>query len=1376
MIAKKSSRKNKFQKRKQHIKNDILKSKKLWAPVLVALLVIFVYVAVYPVGRFTILDNPEKTLQKSASVSTQKIAEPINQLVNVDDEIISHKQELIPYKGYIIQLQKPNIIENFQEDFLKVQKTGLPKNQMTSALHREIIDYKRNIENDHANAMADFSRIVPDIASKKRREFISAFNGFSFDVSEEEIKKLKDSPYVKAIYPNTEAYVTLDESVPLIRADEVWELQDELGRNITGIGIKIAIIDTGVDYTHPDLGGCFGEGCKVMGGYDFYNDDSDPMDDHGHGTHVAGIAAGEDGNNVGLKGVAPSATLYAYKVLNEDGSGNFDDIIAAIETAMDPNHDFNYSDHLDVISMSLGGRGTSDDPLAVATDNAVIVGSVAVVAAGNSGPEGNNVCRKLSRYGYYSICTPGTSRRAITIGASLIENNEEMVAGFSSRGPALSSGMLPTFKPDLVAPGVNICSSQWDDAWSEYECVDDEHTSISGTSMATPHVAGAVALLKQAHPDWTSEEIKSSLQTTARVLTFAEMPFNVYEQGGGRIDVYEAVTNDIIILPSALDFGLINGVNQTWSEMILKNSGNMSRGIRFNDYFDYNILIDFQEETLCLFPDDERNVTLIATFINNSFGLFSERATIEVFNNCEFVAGEENLTIAVSYLKLPSVHITFHGKVPDQNEHYYFNSYIEPYGGDFFDLAHSFIEPPAQYGVKEANGETNDINTSFKILRPELFSSFGIVSWYRTITTDLTTQYRNMFFRKEFPDPLYDEQGNLYYEFFEEDVPEIRSNIKDILQYKGLSLRHVGIDFTVPVNYQIFDDLGEGDVLINPELLPDPAPDSLDAMDIQIRAFNDLNKSFYYNLEGIENVLGENHSLRFILHTKSRPQGIPSEDAEVWYALTLDMYDNFTYNTTILLEDISSIDLYFDLPFDRDLDTYKFDIRPHTPPFIQMGLPFGGGGWFLYTGFPIKFPADYRKIWYNNNQHMTYVITTTGYNAEDLSNNILSRIQFANTNYNGKIIPLGNSLPDELHFNKRRIFPEIIAPQTNIGLVQGGFMSCEEWGKADCKEILQGVFRDKYQRQEQNSSIMFINRVSYINTSINSIITITNPLNNVFTWRRGSLWLHCLDLPDGCIEGNYTYLWNFIDEDRANITLKGTLFFNVSTYSDPIWGGSFYYGWEHLSSNLTCRCPFGEACRDDQLCGIVTVKNPSFEIDVGRDYYPEWNSDDATAENLKPDGWYFWGSGEMTEEHSHTGTSSIQINDAGEWVGQDIPVRNGKNYLVSGYVKTNCLEDNCYGTIITKCMNSNHQEMSCSLTIPASQWTRIYGTSDWREIKFTVRSDNPSARFLRVLCAHTPTEGDNTIGKIFCDDFNVYELPSYGGKLGLPYEQGQTGI
>ncbi len=366
------------------------------------------------------------------------------------------------------------------------------------------------------------------MASAVLAEWEGVVNGFALNISEAESQKLQNVPEVKAVYPNRQVQGLLYDSVPLIKAQQVW-LLDSSGNSctanpstcITGQNVKIGIIDTGIDYTHPDLGGCFGLGCKVVDGYDFVNDDADPMDDHGHGTHVAAIAAGKGI----LSGVAPDALLVAYKVLSSGGYGYWDDVISAIERSIDPNQDGNYSDHLAVINLSLGGSGNPDDPVSMAIDNAFGVGVVAAIAAGNWGPSPE------------SIASPGTARKAITVGAT---DKQDQIASFSSRGPVIwvdEQGIeRALLKPDVVAPGVSICAAEFDGWQSQSRCLDDKHIFLSGTSMAAPHVAGTVALMRQAHPSWSADEIKMAVRNNAIALG---SDINTY--GYGRINALETV-------------------------------------------------------------------------------------------------------------------------------------------------------------------------------------------------------------------------------------------------------------------------------------------------------------------------------------------------------------------------------------------------------------------------------------------------------------------------------------------------------------------------------------------------------------------------------------------------------------------------------------------------------------------------------------------------------------------------------------------------------------------------------------------------------------------------------------------------------------------
>jgi subtilisin family serine protease len=364
-----------------------------------------------------------------------------------------------------------------------------------------------------------------------RREFSRAFQGAAVELPEgQSVEALSRLPYVAAVYLDTEvvAYGHWGQVSPV--SSPAPRSSPKAGfrlptPNSGGAGIVVAILDTGIDGTHPALAG------KVIGGYDFVNDDNDPMDDHQHGTHVAGIIAAQSAE---VTGVATGVKLLAYKVLGADGKGNVSDIIAALERALDPNGDGNLSDRAHVANLSLGNSGRPDDPLSRAVDNAVAAGMVVCVAAGNEGL-------------FHRIGSPAGAAKAITVGASDYEEGE-LLAYFSSRGPATQTTAI---KPDLIAPGARILSTGLDHGF----------VALSGTSMATPHVAGLAALLLEEHPGWTPERVKAALVTSARPVADEE----VMAQGSGLADLGRARANVLVASPTQLNFGLDGGTGATFS-------------------------------------------------------------------------------------------------------------------------------------------------------------------------------------------------------------------------------------------------------------------------------------------------------------------------------------------------------------------------------------------------------------------------------------------------------------------------------------------------------------------------------------------------------------------------------------------------------------------------------------------------------------------------------------------------------------------------------------------------------------------------------------------------------------------------------------------
>ncbi|NMD70073.1 S8 family serine peptidase [Bacillus sp. DNRA2] len=506
-------------------------------------------------------------------------------------------------------------------------------------------------------------------------------------VSTYEIEATRISPVstyeIETIGPSRitayEALGTLDthnsSNLDIIDANKANRLLDEQGNYLTGKGVTVGVIDTGVDYTHPDLK------ANYKGGQDFVDGDKDPMETKGiagrstiHGTHVAGIIAA----NGKIKGVAPEANIIAYRALGPGGSGTTEQVIAAIEQAI--------KDKVDILNLSLGNSVNGPDlPISQALNKAVEAGITSVTSSGNSGPN------------RWTVGSPGTATKAISVGAStpkqripyleilpnessraktgnqsvresesdsesqsqseplptkvrleplqgssawtqdnrtaelifgglgrtdelkqaqgkivilergkltftqkaknaaragakaviifnntkgsfmgnleeklnipvmsasqkdgrtlkklcplsvrtlLIEETDHL-AEFSSRGPVTSSWEI---KPDVVAPGVAINST-----------IPGGYLELQGTSMAAPHVAGAAALIKQAHPDWPPEQIKAALMNTAKpIKNQTGKNYQTYEQGAGRIQPIRAIRAKSIITPGSLQFGKFN--------------------------------------------------------------------------------------------------------------------------------------------------------------------------------------------------------------------------------------------------------------------------------------------------------------------------------------------------------------------------------------------------------------------------------------------------------------------------------------------------------------------------------------------------------------------------------------------------------------------------------------------------------------------------------------------------------------------------------------------------------------------------------------------------------------------------------------------------
>lgn len=317
---------------------------------------------------------------------------------------------------------------------------------------------------------------------------------------------------IEAIHLDGKVKATLDSSVDFIDAPEAW------AEGYTGQGVTVAVLDTGYDDTHPDLQGRVAAGAKsFVPGEEV---DSDP---NGHGTHVASTIAGTGAASGGThRGVADGANLLIGKVLGADGYGQDSWIIEAMEWA---------GQNAPIVSMSLGSSEASDgkDVMAESLNNiAEETGALFVVAAGNAGaPE--------------TIGAPGSAEQAFTVGS--VDDPSGYLSYFSSQGPLARSGAM---KPNVTGPGNDVTAARSSDSAGE-----GAYIAMSGTSMATPHVAGAAAILLSAHPEYTTEQLKAALASTAR-----DAGYTPYQGGSGIIDVDAALDAPVVASGSG-DFGML---------------------------------------------------------------------------------------------------------------------------------------------------------------------------------------------------------------------------------------------------------------------------------------------------------------------------------------------------------------------------------------------------------------------------------------------------------------------------------------------------------------------------------------------------------------------------------------------------------------------------------------------------------------------------------------------------------------------------------------------------------------------------------------------------------------------------------------------------
>ena len=304
-----------------------------------------------------------------------------------------------------------------------------------------LINFSPSLGSDsYVEVIVEFEPVVGDVEHQIDSRLVQLRSlGYDFDVVgklhnvmygavitilSDQVERLKNEDIVSNVYPEKFLRTNLDRSLKLIDVDKISSLRDSLGRQLTGEGVRVAVVDTGIDYTHKDLLG-FGENSKIAGGYDFLERDNEPMDTDGHGTLVAGIIAA-DGE---AKGVAPKAQLFAYRVASEGSYVSTNDMIRALDRAVD--------DHIDIVNISLGLDYVSEE-IDRAVENLVKNGIVVVAAAGNNG--------QMQK----GIGSPASAQNAISVGASLNNVTASLASTLKIEGDATRYDVTPMMDSALA--------------------------------------------------------------------------------------------------------------------------------------------------------------------------------------------------------------------------------------------------------------------------------------------------------------------------------------------------------------------------------------------------------------------------------------------------------------------------------------------------------------------------------------------------------------------------------------------------------------------------------------------------------------------------------------------------------------------------------------------------------------------------------------------------------------------------------------------------------------------------------------------------------------------------------------------------------------
>ena len=459
----------------------------------------------------------------------------------------------------LLQLNEPALVPFY----LKQMAAGIVEPALGQATRRQAKRLK--------NEQERLAKRLSDRGIRVTKRFTRLANVLRVRVAPGAIPALAKLPGVRQVERPRAYRLLTKKSVPAVGAKTAWGTRKT---GFDGEGIRIAVIDSGIDYTHAMFGGAgtpnaykANDASEIepdsfptakVDGWDFAGKnytgvedepqpDGDPLDrsGYGHGTHVAGIVGGVGVTTKGKPyagpyyaglnyddfrlrpGVAPKAKLFALKIFGDRALGSTGLMLDALEWCADPDADGDFSDRMDVVNLSLGstlGLEEKNEIEAEVFRNLTNLGCVVVAAAGNSNNDN-----------FYLVSAPGVERSVISVGSTKLDGKVQRIAAHSARGPSSPHSLL---KPEIVAPGELIQSAKMGTG--------SEGAWFNGSSLATPHVAGAAALAIQAHPNWDATQIKALLLNTANPIQHpngAAYPESL--AGAGFLDIAQAVETTV---------------------------------------------------------------------------------------------------------------------------------------------------------------------------------------------------------------------------------------------------------------------------------------------------------------------------------------------------------------------------------------------------------------------------------------------------------------------------------------------------------------------------------------------------------------------------------------------------------------------------------------------------------------------------------------------------------------------------------------------------------------------------------------------------------------------------------------------------------------